>query len=308
MKFQFTQVLGIFLAVCASFAWSLIAAISKEIYIETNISPLDLLYFRFLVPFVLTLPITIINKVNLFGMSKEVYFDVLARSVLWTICASLNFVSIKIMPLTKYIVIFSTSPIMTSIAGYVMINEKLSVFDFMNCIISFTGLVLIVTNPNTDKSNPIVANDPWWSFILPTLSACFAAIGDNLQRKIANKVSPIISQMWMYTCSMCIVPVLSLAMHSLGDNNLPSFTLTGIGYFLLLGITGVLGITFYMLSLKYEKAGRVAAINYLQILIMMFIDTFYFKIRLTLRDIIGASMILICNFAITLLKAMEVIS
>jgi len=268
----------------------------------------DLVYFRSFISFLLTLPFVIINKVNLIGIPKEAHFDLLSRSVLWTVSTSLNYASIKIMSLTKYIVILSTNPIMTSIIGYVMINEKLSVFDFMNCILSFTGLVLIVTNPNPDKSNPIVANDPWWSFILPTISAFFIAIGDILQRKVANKVDPTISQMWMYTSSICISPVLSLTIHSLGENNLPSFTLTGIGYFLLLGILSVTGMVLYTVSIKYEKAGRVAAIGYLQILIMMLIDILYFKIRLTLRDVIGASMILTCNFAITLLKAMEVIS
>lgn len=267
-----------------------------------------MIYFRCLFPLLLTVPFAIVTGVSLFDIPKEVSFDVCIRNILWAVCVCLNFIAMKIMPLTKYTVILSTAPIMTSVLGYFTINEKLSVFDFISCISSFVGVILIVTNPDKDRSNPIIANDPWWSFLLPAVSALFASTGDIFQRKFSNKINPTVVQIWMYIITMAFSFVISLGAHSMGDVNLPSFTLAGIGYLLLLSVVGVLGLMFYMLSLKYEKAGRVAAVNYLQILVMMLIDTFYFKIRLTLRDIVGASLIFVCNSTITFLKAMKVIS
>jgi len=307
MKFKIEQVLGILCAVCASICWPILSSISKQIYLVTNITVLDMIYFRCLLPFLIMLPYVVIARVNLFDISKEVSFDMTIRSLIWVLFITFNFLSMKIMSLTKFIVLLFLAPMITSVLGYFMINEKLSIYDSIGCLSSFLGVVLIVTNPNTDKTNPIVANEPWWGFIAPIIAAFFLSTGDILQRKYSSKVNQITMQIWLYVAALFTVPFLSFAMHSQGDKNFPSFSLSGICYFILLGIVGVLAMSMYLLSLKYEKAGRAATVNYLQILVIMTIDTFYFKIRLTLRDIIGAGLILASNFTIAVLKAMEII-
>ena len=303
MNSHLKQILGILCALGASIVWPFFSFVTKQIYIITNISFFDMVYFRCLIPFLLTLIYIVFTGVGMFAIPKDVSSNVFIRIMCWTACVILNFISMKIMSLTKYVVIISTGPMLTSLMGYIMINERLSIYDIISCISSFCGVVLITTNPNSDKANPIVANEPWWGFMSPLASAIIASIGDILQRTFCTKVNHFIVQMWMYISACIVVTFLSLASHSAGDLNFPSFTVTGVFALILMGAIGVLGITMYMLSLKYEKAGRVAAIGYLQIFFMMLIDTFYYKIHLTMRDITGALIIMICSGIITIFKA-----
>jgi drug/metabolite transporter (DMT)-like permease len=58
----------------------------------------------------------------------------------------------------------------------------------------------------------------------------------------------------------------------------------------------------------YEKAGRVAPIMYLQIIICCLADIMLFGTTLTSNQIIGGALIVLTNFTIALFKALGVIS
>ena len=248
MNSHLKQILGILCALGASITWPAFYFVTKQIYIMTNISYFDMVYFRCLIPFLLTLIYIVFTGVGMFAIPRDVSSNVFIRVMCWTTCAILNFVSMKIMSLTKYIVIISTAPMLTSLTGYLMINEKLSIYDIVSCISSFCGVVLINTNPNSDKSNPIVANEPWWAFMSPLASAISASIGDILHRRFCAKINQFILQMWMYISTCVVVAVLSFALHSAGDLNFPSFNATGILALFLMGGIGILGATKFCIK------------------------------------------------------------
>ncbi len=61
------------------------------------------------------------------------------------------------------------------------------------------------------------------------------------------------------------------------------------------------------LAFKFEKAGRVAPLLYLQIIMNCFADIYLFDTKLTGMQVFGGSIIIITNFTIAVLKCTAII-
>ena len=59
---------------------------------------------------------------------------------------------------------------------------------------------------------------------------------------------------------------------------------------------------FLSASYQLEKAGRVSAVRYLQIVLSFFVDVIVFKTSFSFQEILGAIFIVSSNFAIVFLK------
>ncbi len=300
------HILGILFAVSAAVLWSFFSLLTKQIYILSDISPYDMVYFRCLLPLVFTLIYAHIAGIDILAIRREISTEMFYRALIWAFIVTLNFISMKIMILSRYMILLSTGPMMTSIMGYFALHERLSIFDGISCIASFIGVVLVAMNPHAGGSG--LTKEPGWAFILPLVSAFTGSIGDLLQRKYSAKIHFAAAQAWLYAATMCVVPFVSLGVHGYCQTSFAGFSLKTLIYLMMFGVVGFVAITCYILSLKYEKAGRVAAISYLQILNIIAIDAFYFDIAIDGRDILAASLIVGCSFTITLLKAFEIIS
>jgi len=307
-KSRFDQIFGIMCAILAALLWSFFAMVSKQIYITSNISPFDMVYFRCFVPLVISMFYIVYMRINILKISKEIAADFTIRCLSWAILVILNFISMKIMTLSRYTIILFTGPIFTSIFGYFMLGDKLSIYDFVSCISSFIGVIIVATNPNSQKKSSVMQDEPWWAFLCPLISAIITGMSDNIQRRISTKIDKIVLQSWLYMATMCIAPMISFGFHSYESESFRGFSIVAIILLIVHGFIGIIAINFYMLSLKYEKAGRAAAVNYLQIVFISMIDVFYFGLSVDLRDILGAILIIACSFTITFLKAFDIIS
>ncbi len=305
MEGRVKHIVGILLAVMAAILWPIFSLLTKQIYITSNISPYDMVYFRCLTPLIFTLIYAAVAKVDLLEIKFSISRDMFFRALLWVTTVTLNFISMKIMILSRYTILFSICPIITSILGYFMIGERLTVFDIISCIGSFVGFTIIAANPHGGGAG--VQKEAWWAFLVPLTSAFLSSIGDILQRKYASKIHFAVAQTWLYAATMCFVPGISLGIHSCEGTAFAGFPLIAYLYLFLLGCVSSVAITCNIASLKYEKAGRVAAISYLQILNIIVIDAFYFQVEISTLDILAAGIIISCSFTIAVLKAFEVI-
>eukprot|EP00826_Nyctotherus_ovalis_P046617 TRINITY_DN528_c0_g1_i2.p1 TRINITY_DN528_c0_g1~~TRINITY_DN528_c0_g1_i2.p1 ORF type:complete len:309 (+),score=30.79 TRINITY_DN528_c0_g1_i2:63-989(+) len=307
MQMNTQRILGLICAILASFCWPLFGLVIKQIYLETNISSYAMAYFRTLMPLVLIIPYAAFTGIDIIHIPKQISVYFFIRVCFWVLGLIMNFCSLKYITLSKSTIIFFTGPIITSILSYFIVNEQLSAFDIIGCISSFIGVLIVATDRTTNKQNPAAGSEPWWAFIFPIFWALFNAIGDTYQRKFAQAISPLTVQIWMYIISMAFIPSIPIVLRSDDQKYFTGFSVRFVVEVVIASFIGICALSLYLTALKYEKAGRVAAINYLQVFNSILIDVFYFGVEVRIRNILGAVLIVACSFSITLLKAFDII-
>lgn len=76
---------------------------------------------------------------------------------------------------------------------------------------------------------------------------------------------------------------------------------------LLLSLLNFIGQIVYGLACRYEQAARVAAIGYLTTPLVMIYDFTIFGTIIGFREILGAILIIGCNFAMTMARVLKLI-
>lgn len=79
-------------------------------------------------------------------------------------------------------------------------------------------------------------------------------------------------------------------------------TLTEICLLILSGLVRSFGMLFFIKAFQIDKAGRVAGLNFLQIIFGYTSDVIFFSYDLHGFEILGSSIIIICSISVFMLK------
>ena len=80
-----------------------------------------------------------------------------------------------------------------------------------------------------------------------------------------------------------------------------------MGMILLLAVAFYFSQIFQAQAFRYEKAGRVAPILYLSIILSCIADVVLFETKITWNQMIGGLIIIVSNFTIAVLKCLEIV-
>eukprot|EP00826_Nyctotherus_ovalis_P052074 TRINITY_DN6559_c0_g1_i18.p2 TRINITY_DN6559_c0_g1~~TRINITY_DN6559_c0_g1_i18.p2 ORF type:complete len:221 (+),score=40.80 TRINITY_DN6559_c0_g1_i18:48-665(+) len=194
-------------------------------------------------------------------------------------------------------------PIITSCGGYIFLKEKIGKYESLGMLTSFAGMLLVIfySQQGTMSTESIPLQ-----YYLPSIATSFTSAGIFLiLRKIGQQVHFLVNPTWFGIVQSVTVTPIWLTLRSSGEPY--HITLRGSFVVLIMCLGGWLGQVFMNKSLQLEKAGRVAAVGYIQIPLLFLCDAFYFRVNIKWQVILGSVLIIICNFTVGILRMLNVI-
>jgi len=306
-KSTFKRLEGIILRVTAIGFFAITQIATKNLYLTSPISALELIYFRGVIMVMLNLIYSKWFSVDLLNIPKEQFKPIVYRSATGTVANMLFFTSTKLFPLSLVSAMSYLSPVMTAGMAFIFLNEALTRYDVLSMFTGFGGVMVIIFNPYKGSDISNIYDIRWWYYFCPILSPLFVSIGTLLMRYMGKSIHCIISPTYLGVFIASFTPIFTFGVLSFRDFAV-HYNAYVIIHILIIGGLATVGQTLTSRALQLEKAGRVQAFNYLMVVIMLAADTFIFEIPIHWLDILGIIIILSSNISVALLKAFGIIS
>ena len=301
--FEAISIMGIFYMFLSSIFFCLLSFGTKLMYLGTNITPFEAIYFRGFSMVIFNIIYAYFIGLDILSVPSDLQVIMWIRTIIGTMGITFNFVANKILPISIANTLFFLYPLITSLGGYVLLGEKMSKLEMAGMFVSFVGVILVVrySQQKTDDNEEI----PFIYYIPPLLSSLTATGVYLLTRLMGKRVHFLVNPTWFGVVQSTLITPIWMGIRS--SNESWDITTNGLFSLLLICIGGWLGQVFMNKSLQLEKAGRVAAIGYIQIPILFFCDVFYFKVEISWPVILGSILIILCSFIVSLLRMLNMI-
>mmetsp|Transcript_16979 Transcript_16979/g.12056 ORF Transcript_16979/g.12056 Transcript_16979/m.12056 type:complete len:135 (-) Transcript_16979:679-1083(-) len=112
--------------------------------ISTGVSVLDLAFFRVTILFLSSSVMCYLQKSSM-SIPMQFRCKLFLRSFLGVIGYTCYISGVKLLPLVIATVLFNTAPFWTSIWSYIMLGEKLQLFEIISLVFCFGAVVLMCT-------------------------------------------------------------------------------------------------------------------------------------------------------------------
>jgi drug/metabolite transporter (DMT)-like permease len=301
--FSWKSILGILSILASSILFTGLNTISKVIYNSSNITAFEMAYLRCLTTIIANGLYAQYLKLDILAVSKHVAGTLFYRVIFATFGFVFGFLGLKLMSFSEYTSVSYVYPMLTQIAAYLIIKEKLTIYDGISCVLSFGGVLIIASHYNGGSNKEA---ESLWVFAAPLTAAAFWALGDVYQRKIKAQIHYVVCPIYLCIggCIGCSVLVL---LYNSETNHYTSYSLKIVALIIVAGLFGTAGTVFSALAFQYEKAGRLVIFNYLSVPYALLVDYFYFKIDLNFYNLLGAFLIVAGSATITFLKGFGLI-
>lgn len=299
MGFSWRSIVGILCILTSSVLFTGLNVTSKVIYNSTTISAFEMSYLRCFVTIVANGLYASYLRLDMLAVSKHVAETLFYRVIFATCGFIFGFWGLRLMTFSEYTSVSYVYPMLTQVAAYILIREKLTIYDAVSCVMSFVGVIIIASHYTSN--DPTKGATSIWVFSAPLIAAAFWALGDVYQRKIKSQIHYVICP--MYLCvGGCIACALLAFLNNSQNNTYTHYDWKIVALVITAGLFGTVGTIFSTLAFQYEKAGRLVIFNYLSVPYALLIDYFYFEIDLSYYDVLGAFLIISGSGTITFLK------
>ncbi len=301
-SFSFKRLEGIFLKLGSLACFALMQIIAKALYIAVpTITPLEVLYFRGISVVIMNYMYSRYIRLDLLSVPKEQFMPMFYRSVTGAIGSMLVFTSTKLFPLSLVSALSYLSPMLTALLSYLFLHESLTKFDVGTMIVAFFGVVLIVFNPYKRTAFSQHFDIKWYYYFSPLLNPFFGAVSTLLMRYMGKRIHFILAPTFLGVVVGAFTPLFALPIIAY-EARIPDYSLQVVVHLLLIGVSGWLGQILLSRSLQIEKAGRVQAFNYINVVFMMTADIALFGIPIQWLDFLGIAVIIGSNGLVTVLR------
>lgn len=182
------------------------------------------------------------------------------------------------MPLADATVIMFSNPVFTSLLAWIFLKERCTIMDVVFTVFTLTGVILIARPPFLFGAELSGIEGDYTNHIKGTSAAFAGAVGAActmvILRKIGKNVHYYLS-VWYYAVLglvECIIVLLILDEWTIPSCGWDRWTLMAIG------LLGIAGQTFLTKALQIEKAGPVALMRTMDV-VLAFILQFLFLNR-----------------------------
>lgn len=184
------------------------------------------------------------------------------------------------------LVLMSLAPILVSLFGFVFLRETLALQQLLGILITCTGVMLVVVKP--DSNNKITLNFSRKGLIFAALAVLGEAVGI-----IFTKLGSVNYDSFATTQVRSIPALLAFALYisyKKDWKNIKKASLDkrGILYIFLGTVAATIGVSSIVEAMKYTKVGIVTTIASTSPILIIPISIFYFKEKISKRDILGA--------------------
>lgn len=296
--------LGILYMTLSSLSFTFMSFGTKLMYLGSNINPFEGVYLRGLSMVLGNLGYAYYLGLDVFDVPSCISTILWIRTFIGTLGICLNFIANKLLPISISNSLFFLYPLITSCGGYLFLGEKLTKLEIVGMVSSFVGVILVVrySQQKTETTEAI----PLANYI-PSLVASFTATGVYLlTRKMGKTVHFLVNPTWFGVVQSLIVTPVWISMRS-ASADYWHFSSDGTVAVVLMCLGGWLGQVFMNKSLQLEKAGRVAAIGYVQIPLLFLCDAFYFKVPIRWQVVLGTILIIGCSVTVGIMRMLNLI-
>ncbi|XP_066549341.1 solute carrier family 35 member G1 [Amia ocellicauda] len=267
--------IGLVYSLLASLFFSIVALLVKKI---DGVHAVEISAIRCFFQMLFVLPAMIYYKTGFLGPRDQRIFLFL-RGFLGANAMILLYYAVQQMPLADATVIAFSNPVFTAVLAWIFLKEKCTIWDFIFTIFTLTGVILIARPPFLFGSRVSGIEGDYTNHIKGTIAAFTGAVGAAstfvVLRKMGKSVHYYLS-VWYYAVIGLIECVIALFV--IKEWNIP-FCGWDRWVLMLIGLLGIAGQTFLTKALQLEKAGPVALMRTIDV-VLAFILQFLFLNRI----------------------------
>lgn len=290
--------LGLFYALLSTVFFSIITLLVKTIQ---GIHAIEISAIRCFFQMVFVAPLLIYHKTGFLGpRDKRIYL--ILRGFIGSNAMILLFYAVQQMPLADATVIMFSNPVFTSLLAWIFLKEKCSIWDCVFTVFTLTGVVLIARPPFLFGEHLGGIEGNYTNHVKGTIAAFAGAIGAActfvILRKLGKSVHYYLS-VWYYAVIGLLECLITVSV--LGEWKLP---VCGRDRWLLIliAILGIAGQTFLTKALQIEKAGPVALMRTMDVMLAFTFQFIFFNRAPTLWTLGGALCIVLSTSGVALRK------
>lgn len=290
--------LGLFYAFLSTVFFSIIALLVKTIQ---GVHAIEISAIRCFFQMLFTMPLLIYHKTGFLGpRDKRIYL--VLRGFIGSNAMILLFYAVQQMPLADATVIMFSNPVFTSLLAWIFLKERCTIWDCVFTVFTLTGVVLIARPPFIFGENPRGIEGNYTNHIKGTIAAFAGAIGAAFTfvvlRKIGKSVHYYLS-VWYYAVIGFIECIITVSV--LGEWKLP-FCGRDRWLLMLIAVLGIAGQTFLTKALQIEKAGPVALMRTVDVVLAFIFQFIFFNRAPTLWSLGGALCVVASTSGVALRK------
>ncbi|XP_077595435.1 solute carrier family 35 member G1 isoform X1 [Stigmatopora nigra] len=258
--------LGLFYAFLATVFFSIISLLVKTI---KGVHAIEISGIRCFFQMIFIVPLLTYHKTGFLGpRDKRLYLTL--RGFLGSNAMILLFYAVQQMPLADATVIIFSNPVFTSLLAWAFLKEKCTIWDCVFTVFTLTGVILIARPPFIFGENIKGIEGDYTNHVKGSIAAFAGAIGAActmvVLRKIGKSVHYLLS-VWYYAVigfAECVIMI-----SVLGQWELP---LCGRDRWMLMliAVLGIAGQSFLTKALQLEKAGPVALMRTVDVVLAFF--------------------------------------
>nr|XP_046233139.1 solute carrier family 35 member G1 [Scatophagus argus] len=276
--------LGLFYAFLSTVFFSIITLLVKTIQ---GIHAIEISAIRCFFQMLFTVPFLIYHKTGFLGpRDKRIYL--VLRGFIGSNAMILLYYAVQQMPLADATVIMFSNPVFTSLLAWIFLKEKCTIWDCVFMVFTLAGVILIARPPFIFGKHLGGIEGDYKNHIKGTIASFAGAIAAAFTfvvlRKIGKSAHYYLS-VWYYAVIGFIECVITVSV--LGEWKLP-FCGRDRWMLVLIAVLGIAGQSFLTKALQIEKAGPVALMRTVDVVLAFIFQFIFFNRAPTLWSLGGA--------------------
>ncbi|XP_010746053.2 solute carrier family 35 member G1 [Larimichthys crocea] len=290
--------LGLFYAFLSTVFFSIITLLVKTI---EGVHAIEISAIRCFFQMLFTMPLLIYHKTGFLGpRDKRIYL--VLRGFIGSNAMILLFYAVQQMPLADATVIMFSNPVFTSLLAWIFLKERCTIWDCVFTVFTITGVILIARPPFIFGQHLRGIEGDYTNHIKGSIAAFAGAIGAAFTfvvlRKIGKSVHYYLS-VWYYAVIGFIECIITVSI--LGEWKIP-FCGRDRWMLMLIAVLGIAGQTFLTKALQIEKAGPVALMRTIDVVLAFTFQFIFFNRAPTLWSLGGALCVVASTSGVALRK------
>uniref|UniRef100_A0A1A8FP62 Solute carrier family 35 member G1 n=1 Tax=Nothobranchius korthausae TaxID=1143690 RepID=A0A1A8FP62_9TELE len=290
--------LGLFYAFLATVFFSIIHFLVKTIQ---DIHAIEISAIRCFFQMLFVVPLLIHQKTGFLGpRDKRIYL--VLRGFFGSNAMILLYYAVQQMSLADATVIMFSNPVFTSLLAWIFLKEKCTIWDCVFTVFTITGVILIARPPFLFGEHPAGIEGNYANHVKGAIAAFTGAFAAAftfvILRKMGKSVHYYLS-VWYYAVVGFIESVIAVSI--LGEWKIPNCG-RDRWIMMLIAILGIVGQTFLTKALQIEKAGPVALVRTVDVVLAFFFQFIFFNQALTWWSLGGALCVVVSTSGVAVRK------
>lgn len=226
--------------------------------------------------------------VNLVKIKRWNFIILFFRCVIGAVGMTMLFMSLKELPPSIAFMIYNLNPLFVTFFAFILFWEDFQCITFIWAVFACGGVGVVAFGRRDESTFHLI------SLFLCLGAAFLSSLAVASMRRVNKQIHYIFSPYYLWIAWMFIT--LAAFIYDPGLIHIFNYDIWDWLFLLGAGWLSLVGQLLLSLALKYADASSAAPLLYINCLVNVFTDLFYFKFEFYLMDIMGAAIITIWVF------------